>query len=134
RHTRSKRDWSSDVCSSDLIVVLRLVIEGELALLVVARQHGRLAGPGVEHVTAPSAAVGRLRAALRVRRLAVERTAARALDGHGVRAWYAPPGKRQITAARGRPPARRWAAESPAARSRPRRRSAASSSCARRRR
>src|SRR5699024_11353457 len=30
RHTRSKRDWSSDVCSSDLIVSNHLVSVGEL--------------------------------------------------------------------------------------------------------
>src|SRR5207249_8789222 len=27
RHTRSKRDWSSDVCSSDLLSLLRLAAE-----------------------------------------------------------------------------------------------------------
>src|SRR5256884_9733980 len=40
RHTRCSRDWSSDVCSSDLVVVRRLVVDfqqsfnrDELALL-----------------------------------------------------------------------------------------------------
>src|SRR5699024_11692378 len=38
RHTRSKRDWSSDVCSSDLGLVDRVVAEVEGVL------HGRLVG------------------------------------------------------------------------------------------
>src|SRR5699024_11419462 len=29
RHTRSKRDWSSDVCSSDLVVYQALTLSGE---------------------------------------------------------------------------------------------------------
>src|SRR5437762_3356861 len=48
--------------------------------------------------TPPSAAVGRVRAGLRTHRSAVERTAARAFDGHGRRAWYAPVGKTQSPA------------------------------------
>src|SRR5207249_6512677 len=39
RHTRSKRDWSSDVCSSDLASVARLLVRG----LVPAAVPGRTA-------------------------------------------------------------------------------------------
>src|SRR6266704_3910642 len=43
RHTRSKRDWSSDVCSSDLIAArLR---RGEVPVLLVAN---KVDGPGLE--------------------------------------------------------------------------------------
>src|SRR5438105_14032145 len=41
RHTRSTRDWSSDVCSSDLIikeigrVIERLAARGDMAILLV---------------------------------------------------------------------------------------------------
>src|SRR5699024_11580646 len=35
RHTRSKRDWSSDVCSSDLRFA-RLVLPGTVAILPIA--------------------------------------------------------------------------------------------------
>src|SRR5699024_11659256 len=52
RHTRSKRDWSSDVCSSDLVVDLAGHGGGELALglgQTVAGQEDRVveqaAGP-----------------------------------------------------------------------------------------
>src|SRR5699024_11646136 len=37
RHTRSKRDWSSDVCSSDL---LALIVSGGHTELVLMREHG----------------------------------------------------------------------------------------------
>src|SRR5699024_11756075 len=37
RHTRSKRDWSSDVCSSDLAVVLELL--EELSIVGDEAQH-----------------------------------------------------------------------------------------------
>src|SRR5699024_12127830 len=43
RHTRSKRDWSSDVCSSDL--ALRRLPEG-----LAEFRHGLSAAGGVEHV------------------------------------------------------------------------------------
>src|SRR5207253_8730203 len=34
RHTRWPRDWSSDVCSSDLVVTLASVILGALAIML----------------------------------------------------------------------------------------------------
>src|SRR6266513_3180365 len=34
RHTRSKRDWSSDVCSSDLPRVMRLLSDENIALCI----------------------------------------------------------------------------------------------------
>src|SRR5215203_6359974 len=33
RHTRYWRDWSSDVCSADLLAVAHLYVESELALV-----------------------------------------------------------------------------------------------------
>src|SRR5438874_13743452 len=36
RHTRSLRDWSSDVCSSDLPELVRLVREGYRARILIA--------------------------------------------------------------------------------------------------
>src|SRR5699024_11540631 len=46
RHTRSKRDWSSDVCSSDLIIALvNRLATGLLANLAIMM--GLLAGFGV---------------------------------------------------------------------------------------
>src|SRR5699024_12175113 len=37
RHTRSKRDWSSDVCSSDLIELLSSIIESRMLCRVRQR-------------------------------------------------------------------------------------------------
>src|SRR2546421_779017 len=37
RHTRSDRDWSSDVCSSDLVAISLLNPRGPLALLILQR-------------------------------------------------------------------------------------------------
>src|SRR5438067_7222707 len=45
RHTISKRDWSSDVCSSDLAVVAKPALEGERLqgrTLARLRQEGRV--------------------------------------------------------------------------------------------
>src|SRR5207247_3327523 len=41
RHTRSTRDWSSDVCSSDLLQLQYNVLtrEGEAGLLASCREH-----------------------------------------------------------------------------------------------
>src|SRR5699024_11490236 len=59
RHTRSKRDWSSDVCSSDLPDVAGILTPGQVAGLQIAGQRGlaRLlmlsllaAGVGWKHV------------------------------------------------------------------------------------
>src|SRR5207249_8025274 len=47
RHTRSKRDWSSDVCSSDLLADLQL---GEAVL-----EKRRLVGIVVDHEAVPVA-------------------------------------------------------------------------------
>src|SRR5690606_39601176 len=37
--TRFSRDWSSDVCSSDLAAVVKLPVETQLLLVVIARHH-----------------------------------------------------------------------------------------------
>src|SRR5207249_6769131 len=53
RHTRSKRDWSSDVCSSDLAVALEIALR-IVELRLVAREltqrlvELRLERPGVD--------------------------------------------------------------------------------------
>src|SRR5699024_11827911 len=36
RHTRSKRDWSSDVCSSDLKATVAIAWQNVLVMLIVA--------------------------------------------------------------------------------------------------
>src|SRR5699024_11593926 len=41
RHTRSKRDWSSDVCSSDLAALPQLLYRVVLRVLGEAAEHGR---------------------------------------------------------------------------------------------
>src|SRR5699024_10084396 len=40
RHTRSKRDWSSDVCSSDLLFVVRCRFRVRPFVIVVSGPHG----------------------------------------------------------------------------------------------
>src|SRR3546814_16363142 len=42
-------DWSSDVCSSDLIAPLTLVLERRVGVLKIARQRARAGGDGFEH-------------------------------------------------------------------------------------
>src|SRR5699024_12107439 len=37
RHTRSKRDWSSDVCSSDLASAVAFLVGGGLVALLIGR-------------------------------------------------------------------------------------------------
>src|SRR5690606_39692281 len=39
RHTRFSRDWSSDVCSSDLIEVVGQAADGQEAIELTARLH-----------------------------------------------------------------------------------------------
>src|SRR5207249_8222154 len=39
RHTRSKRDWSSDVCSSDLIFCVAVWLAGTFTVAVVATEN-----------------------------------------------------------------------------------------------
>src|SRR5699024_11739887 len=53
RHTRSKRDWSSDVCSSDLEAAAHVGVQqiGE------EPQRAGAVGEGVEHLEAHAAAV-----------------------------------------------------------------------------
>src|SRR5699024_11866957 len=53
RHTRSKRDWSSDVCSSDLLDITRESAESATRKIAAIRTceeafaaHARAAGPG----------------------------------------------------------------------------------------
>src|SRR5690606_39457304 len=43
RHTRFSRDWSSDVCSSDLIAIR--VVDGAVAQLARIREGAALPGP-----------------------------------------------------------------------------------------
>src|SRR5206468_7976004 len=50
RHTRSDRDWSSDVCSSDLVVVVRVELAGEdLGQQRVSAHHHRRDDHSTEH-------------------------------------------------------------------------------------
>src|SRR3712207_7252272 len=49
RHTRYWRDWSSDVCSSDLVAVVHRLEEDDLVAGLEQREHrggDRLGGPG----------------------------------------------------------------------------------------
>src|SRR5699024_12227298 len=39
RHTRSKRDWSSDVCSSDLVVLAAQRVHADAAAADIAGRH-----------------------------------------------------------------------------------------------
>src|SRR5699024_11424284 len=62
RHTRSKRDWSSDVCSSDLVSNIREPDFARLSSSVDARSGPPLAGrqcsvssPTTNEASAPSA-------------------------------------------------------------------------------
>src|SRR5699024_12023367 len=47
RHTRSKRDWSSDVCSSDLFFLLRLELQAAFAGAL-----GQLSHAAMENIAA----------------------------------------------------------------------------------
>src|SRR5207249_9737332 len=42
RHTRSKRDWSSDVCSSDLLILIGAFVFGFLVTVALALMFPRL--------------------------------------------------------------------------------------------
>src|SRR5690606_41046159 len=44
RHTRFSRDWSSDVCSSDLVVGLRPEVDHLVVLLALGNQAGGVLG------------------------------------------------------------------------------------------
>src|SRR5699024_11943830 len=44
RHTRSKRDWSSDVCSSDLIFLYMLLIVFGIPITVLIHETGHALG------------------------------------------------------------------------------------------
>src|SRR5207249_8747027 len=65
RHTRSKRDWSSDVCSSDLLRVLRHrgdacgLEQRERRHPAGDRRRERLAEKGTERAVLPSLDVAR---------------------------------------------------------------------------
>src|SRR5207249_8574087 len=50
RHTRSKRDWSSDVCSSDLFYnsTRKLVLKGADGVVFVADSQGKMLEANVE--------------------------------------------------------------------------------------
>src|SRR5690606_40382401 len=48
RHTRFSRDWSSDVCSSDLAIDLDIVYEDH-ALLVINKPAGLVVHPAAGH-------------------------------------------------------------------------------------
>src|SRR5207245_10728895 len=48
RHTRCYRDWSSDVCSSDLGRLLLTPVTGNVLLLLTARQADRIAATSVD--------------------------------------------------------------------------------------
>src|SRR5699024_11831567 len=52
RHTRSKRDWSSDVCSSDLDALVRLVQDWSLRY-PLAQGQGNFGSPGNDPAAAP---------------------------------------------------------------------------------
>src|SRR5207249_9337832 len=54
RHTRSKRDWSSDVCSSDLVIERDRLLPARDELLVhhVEQLEERHVGTRVRHVVA----------------------------------------------------------------------------------
>src|SRR5699024_11841421 len=54
RHTRSKRDWSSDVCSSDLAMLVLGKVPGSLALTNIAgnAMFGSLSGSGIAAASA----------------------------------------------------------------------------------
>src|SRR5699024_11497729 len=62
RHTRSKRDWSSDVCSSDLLVGGGLVLRAAVALPGLLRelQAAVVAVAGVDRPVAAGLAGGDL--------------------------------------------------------------------------
>src|SRR5699024_11573018 len=50
RHTRSKRDWSSDVCSSDLLFLQLFIHHAVLIHPVLLSWSGIGRGPGIAHL------------------------------------------------------------------------------------
>src|SRR5690606_40476745 len=51
RHTRFSRDWSSDVCSSDLLSLVAAVVIAVPAGVIAAKGSGRLAGVVTSAIT-----------------------------------------------------------------------------------
>src|SRR5699024_12222462 len=83
RHTRSKRDWSSDVCSSDLVYSGADPAHQDLSVALALSQHilegsggaWRMQGGGFAgtiQAFVPAACLGRYRAAMEDRKSVVE--------------------------------------------------------------
>src|SRR6266704_4316705 len=102
RHTRSKRDWSSDVCSSDLVhgavavlpgdpdLIRKLVRLDEIAAANLDAIQAQLGRDGVERALHDKACMWPAGAAIRRRRRGVGVDVAKpnAIVGHAIRTWH----------------------------------------------